>query len=147
LLETVAIGRPLILMTIDAGDQGAAITGVQGIGVSTPSAAAVALATAGFAWLEHIPNGSTFAGVIWTMVAAGSAPMISGEPGSGSATKADGAAPKLHVSNVPVTSGSGIARLRYRNSAFGATGIATVSRARERIWPALQVFPMEQRPS
>ena len=41
----------------DPGAQGAAVTGTQGIGVKTPSAAAVAAATCGFAMEVHIPKG------------------------------------------------------------------------------------------
>ena len=41
----------------DRGAQGAAVTGTQGIGVKTPSAAAVAAATCGFAMEVHIPKG------------------------------------------------------------------------------------------
>jgi hypothetical protein len=40
--------------------QGAGITGRQGMGVSTPRAAAVAAATAGFAIELHIANGMMF---------------------------------------------------------------------------------------
>ena len=46
---TVTVGEP--------GAQGAATTGTQGIGVSTPSAAEVAAATVGFERLKHMPNG------------------------------------------------------------------------------------------
>ena len=42
------------------GDHHLAITGVHGIGVSVPSAAAVALATAGLPGDLHIPNGAMF---------------------------------------------------------------------------------------
>jgi hypothetical protein len=44
----------------EPGAQGAGITGMHGIGVSTPSAAEVAAATAGFARDMHIPNGGMF---------------------------------------------------------------------------------------
>lgn len=43
------------------GVQGAGVTGIQGIGVKTPAAADVALATVGFAKDEHMPKGFTFA--------------------------------------------------------------------------------------
>ncbi len=46
-----------IITVGDPGTQGAAVTGMQGIGVSTPRAAAVAEATSGLAMLMHIPNG------------------------------------------------------------------------------------------
>ena len=42
------------------GAQGAAVTGMQGIGVRTPNAAAVADATVGFAGQEHMANGRMF---------------------------------------------------------------------------------------
>lgn len=47
-------------------------TGVHGIGVSTPRAAAVADATAGFAMLVHIPKGGMFTnGTVSLMVPTG----------------------------------------------------------------------------
>jgi hypothetical protein len=45
----------------EPGTQGAGVTGTQGIGVKTPSAAAVAAATVGFASDWHIPKGGMFA--------------------------------------------------------------------------------------
>ena len=42
------------------GTQGAMVMGMQGIGVSTPRAAAVAAATMGLAGLWHMPKGGTF---------------------------------------------------------------------------------------
>lgn len=45
----VTVGEP--------GIQGAVVTGMQGIGVKTPNAAAVAEATVGFAGDEHMPKG------------------------------------------------------------------------------------------
>lgn len=42
------------------GAQGAAVTGIQGIGVSTPRAAAVAAATMGLAGELHMPKGAIF---------------------------------------------------------------------------------------
>jgi len=46
---TSTVGEP--------GAQGAAITGIHGIGVKTPRAAAVAAATCGFVKEVHIPKG------------------------------------------------------------------------------------------
>jgi len=51
-LAMSAVGLP--------GTHGAGVTGMQGIGVSAPIAAAVADATVGFARLWHMPNGITF---------------------------------------------------------------------------------------
>jgi hypothetical protein len=42
------------------GTQGAAVAGIQGIGVNTPIAAAVAAATVGLAGELHTPKGSMF---------------------------------------------------------------------------------------
>lgn len=42
----------------EPGTQGAEVTGTQGIGVSVPNLAAVALATAGLANELHIANGA-----------------------------------------------------------------------------------------
>jgi hypothetical protein len=54
------------------GTHGAAVLGTQGMGVSTPSAAAVAEATVGFASEVHIANGGMFTiGALSMMVAAG----------------------------------------------------------------------------
>jgi len=44
----------------DPGVQGVTVTGMQGCGVSTPSAAVVAAATWGLAKLEHTPKGMMF---------------------------------------------------------------------------------------
>src|SRR4051812_30395041 len=77
------------------GTQGAGITGTQGIGVSTPIAAAVAAATAGFAGEMHIPNGMMFTiGLLSMMVAAGMLPVM--HLFVGSTTSVPGARPKLH---------------------------------------------------
>ena len=46
---------PFIFTLGFPGDHGVAIAGIQGIGVNTPNAAAVADATVGLAKLEHIP--------------------------------------------------------------------------------------------
>lgn len=51
----------LLIITVELpGIHGAEVIGVQGMGVSTPSAAAVAAATAGFAILIHIAKGLMF---------------------------------------------------------------------------------------
>ena len=53
-------GIPPIMTVGEHGAQGAAVAGIQGIGVKTPSAAAVADATTGFAMEEHIPKVGMF---------------------------------------------------------------------------------------
>ena len=83
------------------GIHGAGTTGTQGIGVSTPRAAAVAAATIGLASDWHIPNGAMFApGATSVMVATGLPSTI----GRGATTESvDGASPKLHMIIAPDT--------------------------------------------
>lgn len=50
-------GCPPISTVGAPGTHGAVVTGIQGIGVSTPIAAEVAAATVGFPRHEHIPKG------------------------------------------------------------------------------------------
>jgi len=83
------------------GIHGAGTTGTQGIGVSAPSAAAVAAATVGLASDWHMPNGAMFApGATSVMVATGRPSTI----GRGATTESvDGASPKLHMIIAPDT--------------------------------------------
>lgn len=53
-------GWPAISVWGAPGVQGELVAGMQGCGVSTPNAAAVAAATCGLATLIHIPNGMMF---------------------------------------------------------------------------------------
>jgi hypothetical protein len=79
--------------------QGATVTGTHGIGVGTPSAAAVAAITIGFDGLEHMPNGGMFTiGAKSRMVAAGVP--VSAQL-TGNTASVDGAAPKLHCITAP----------------------------------------------
>ena len=56
----------------DPGAHGAGMTGMHGIGVSTPSAAAVAAATVGLDNVWHMPNGGMLtSGMLSMIVAAG----------------------------------------------------------------------------
>jgi hypothetical protein len=64
ILDTSTVGDP--------GAHGAAVTGIQGIGVRAPSAAAVALTTAGLPMELHIPKGRIFTiGLLSMMLAIG----------------------------------------------------------------------------
>ena len=56
MLLLLSAGFPPMSTVGAPGAHGAGITGVQGIGVNTPIAAAVAEATAGFVMLEHMPK-------------------------------------------------------------------------------------------
>lgn len=67
----VIIGAPPT-MTRDVEIHGATVSGTQGIGVSTPKAAAVADATTGLAIDRHIPNGVMLTiGLLSMMLPAG----------------------------------------------------------------------------
>ena len=94
LFPTSTVGEP--------GTQGAAHTGAQGIGVITPIAAAVALATVGFARLLHIPNVIGGFGIS-IIVASGMLPptaVLCEVTASG-----DGAAPNVHWHTAEYTAG------------------------------------------
>ena len=83
------------------GDQGAAMTGIQGIGVSTPIAAAVAAATVGFAGERHMPKGGILTMGIWSMMVAAGKPSAS-VLFSGGTTSVLGARPCEHISVAPI---------------------------------------------
>lgn len=109
LLCIVASGTSMKDSNSLGGAQGSTTTGTQGIGVSTPSAAAVAAITSGFSMLLHIPKLGMFTSGAISSIVAVSSPMISGLPGSGSAWKGIGASPKLHSRGVSLVRNSGIA--------------------------------------
>lgn len=84
------------------------VTGMQGIGVSTPIAADVAAATVGLLGVVHIANGMMFfIGTKSMIVAAGIIPDITRF--SGVTTNADGAIPNEQVRRAPLTTWIGIA--------------------------------------
>lgn len=56
----VSAGFPPTSIWGEPGAHGAAVRGIQGIGVRTPMAAAVAAATVGLAGLLHMPKGAMF---------------------------------------------------------------------------------------
>jgi hypothetical protein len=90
-LAIITVGQP--------GAHGAAITGVQGCGVSAPIAAAVAAATIGFAMLLHIPKGAIFApGLLSIIVAIG---IFDCTLLFGGTFKVEGAAPNVHFNIAP----------------------------------------------
>jgi hypothetical protein len=89
-------GKLLINTVGQPGTQGAIVIGMQGMGVSTPKAAAVAAITIGFAGELHIPNGGIFAiGAKSIIDAARGPPVITGIP-LGITISELGATPKLH---------------------------------------------------
>lgn len=93
--ESFSAGLPDISTVGHPGTHGAVVTGIQGMGVSTPHAAAVAAATWGLAREEHIPKGKMFfIGILSIMVAAGKLDVS--VLFSGVTTSAEGVMPKLH---------------------------------------------------
>src|SRR4249920_2137851 len=72
--------------------QGAVVMGTHGIGVSTPSAAAVAAATIGFAIELHMPNGGMLTIGWWSMMLAAGVVVVTRL--AGRTTSELGAAPK-----------------------------------------------------
>lgn len=101
-------GLPPIITVDEPGAHGA-VAGMQGMGVSTPSAAAVAAATVGFAGLLHMPNVARLTiGAESIMVA--SAIMLPLTIFAGSTTNGHGAAPNVHIVCAPITTCCGIVR-------------------------------------
>lgn len=99
-------GIPPIMKVAEPGVQGAGITGTQGIGVSTPKAAAVAEATVGLAIDMHMPKGGMFImGMLSMMVAAGAPAMVLLV---GNTENAEGAIPKVQVIMAPAVTSCGI---------------------------------------
>ena len=89
-------GIPLTRTVGDPGAHGPAMTGMQGTGVSTPIAAAVAATTMGLASELHMPNGAIFSiGAISIMLAAGTPALTIL---TGSTVRTEGAKPNEHAS-------------------------------------------------
>jgi hypothetical protein len=114
MLGAVSAGLPPMIVRGATGVHVPTGTGTHGIGVSTPSAAAVADATDGFANELHMPNGGMLApGTTSAIVAAGLPSMITRLVGI--TFNVDGAMPKLHASiAVAVTFGVPMSLLSSR---------------------------------
>jgi hypothetical protein len=99
ILPSSTVGAP--------GTQGATVAGMQGIGVSTPIAAAVAAATAGFAGDIHMPNGMILVIGMWSMIlASGIWSVITRFVGK--TTNELGAIPMVHIIMAPIQTCIGI---------------------------------------
>ncbi len=101
-LETLSSAGLFPINTVGAPTtHGDAVAGIQGMGVNTPMAAAVAAATVGLEGELHMPNGMMFTiGLKSMMVAAGGPSAITWSVGS--TTRLDGAAPKVHCNCAPI---------------------------------------------
>lgn len=101
----------------EPGAHGAGITGTHGTDVSTPRAAAVTAATAGFDGVVHIPNGGMFAiGLLSMMFAAGMFSIITLL--TGNTTRDEGATPKLHCIIAPIITCFAIARNSLKGGCY-----------------------------
>lgn len=97
--ESVSADCPPICTVVEPGDHGATVLGIQGIGVKTPNAAAVAAATVGLDIELHMPKGSIFKiGLLSITVAIG---MVVTTLFSGRTFNIDGATPKGQLSTAP----------------------------------------------
>src|SRR5215467_12011483 len=97
---------PPIITVADPGVHGV-VTGMQGIGVSTPSAAAVAAATVGLARDMHMANGGIFViGAKSMIFAAGGPPALVRL--TGRTLRTEGAMPKVHIIMAPEVTCCGI---------------------------------------
>jgi hypothetical protein len=88
-----------IMVVAAPGVQGAVVTGMHGIGVKTPRAAAVAEATVGLAIDMHIPKGGMFVMGMWSIMFAAGAVALT--LFTGKTLRADGATPKVHIMTAP----------------------------------------------
>lgn len=105
------VGNPPVKTDVLPVIQGVTVIGMQGIGTSTPKAAAVAAATIGLLRLVQTPNvGMSAMGVKFMIVPTC---VIAVTMAIGVAFNAVGAAPKVHVSTAPVTQICGITLLIY----------------------------------
>jgi hypothetical protein len=99
-LELLSAGLLAINTVGEPGTHGAVVFGIHGIGVNTPSAAAVADATVGLAMDMHIPNGGMFSrGFMSMMVAAGILLHIT--LFAGNTVNVPGAIPNVHIIIAP----------------------------------------------
>ena len=90
----------LEIFTCPPGAQGATITGIQGIGVSTPIAADVAEATVGLANDWHMPKGAILTMGLLSMILPIAMFINLGRVGS-IIDKVDGAIPNVHCNSAP----------------------------------------------
>jgi hypothetical protein len=106
LLSLVSMDFPPAEMVGAPGIHGPVVAGTQGIGVSTPSAAAVADMTVGFVGDLHTPKEAMLVmGAKSIVVAAG---LLSTITVPGSTLSGTGAAPMLHWIKAPVATKSGM---------------------------------------
>lgn len=91
----------MVINSLPPGAQGATIAGIQGIGVNTPIAAAVAEATVGLLGDWHIPKGRMFTNGAKSMMVAFGLFWIIGRNGTVT-INVEGVIPKVHFRVAPI---------------------------------------------
>src|SRR5262249_10136055 len=99
-------GMPPSITVAEPGTQGATVLGMQGMGVRTPRAAAVAEATVGLASDMHMPNVGIFTIGLLSMIFAAGAPIM--VLFAGRTLRALGATPNEHIIIDPAVTNIGI---------------------------------------
>src|SRR2546430_816394 len=94
------------MQVAEPGVQGEVVTGMQGMGVRTPRAAAVAEATVGLAMDMHMPKVRMLVMGMKSMMLAAGAPQLVRLVGR--TTREDGATPKEHIMTAPAVTSWGI---------------------------------------
>ncbi len=110
-LQELSSAGILAIMVLEApGAHGATVTGMHGIGVNTPKAAAVAAATIGLERELHMANGKIFTmGLLSIMLASGILLVITRF--NGSTINELGAVPNVHDIIAPIHTCCGIVKL------------------------------------
>src|SRR6516225_9623207 len=93
ILPSSTVGAP--------GTQGAGVFGMQGMGVKTPRAAAVADATVGLARDMHMPKGMMLVRGMWSMMLASGTSLVR-TLFVGRTTRELGAIPNVHIIMAPI---------------------------------------------
>jgi hypothetical protein len=109
--ELLSAGMPPIIVVAEPGVQGLVVTGMQGMGVRTPRAAAVADATVGLAMDMHAPKVGMFVMGTKSMMLAAGAPQL--VRFTGRTMRDEGATPKEHIMTAPAVTSWGIGRIAY----------------------------------
>ncbi len=95
-------GELLIKTVGEPGTQGATVAGIQGMGVSTPKAAVVAVATTGFVMVLQSPKVGILTRGAWSMIVAASGPEVFTGGPFGITDKTLGSVPKEHCIVAPM---------------------------------------------
>ncbi len=113
-LDVVVKAGMLPISTVgDPGTQGAGNTGTQGMGVNTPSAAAVAAATGGLALLVHLPKVARLTMGLFSIIFAAGVPQRTRLVGN--TVSGHGAMPNEHMQREPVVTSMDM--IEFLNSA------------------------------